>query len=74
MKQYINNKHMSFNIKDFAKRYLTGFILGACLFSIVGSYAAVTFASNEVTYNNSSSGLNTTNVKSAIDELYKLCK
>ena len=36
-------------------------------------YAAVTFPSNEVSYDNSSSGLSSTNVKGAIDELYKTC-
>ena len=36
-------------------------------------YAAVTFPSNEVTYDNSTSGLSSTNVKGAIDELYETC-
>ena len=36
-------------------------------------YAAVTFPSNEVTYDNTESGLSSTNVKGAIDELYTEC-
>ena len=61
-------------LKEFAKRYLIGFVIGAVLSSTVGVYAAVTFASNDVTYDNSSSHLNSKNVKSAIDELTGLCK
>ena len=36
-------------------------------------YAAVTFPSNEVTYDNTDSGLSSTDVQGAIDELYGVC-
>ena len=61
-------------IKGFAKKYLIGFILSGILSASISVYAVVTFPSNNVTYDNSSSGLKSTNVKGAIDELYNLCK
>ena len=36
-------------------------------------YAAITFPSNDVSYDNSVSGLKSTSVKDAIDELYTEC-
>ena len=59
--------------KNYFKTNLIGFILGGFLISGVAVYAAGTFPSNDVTYDNSSSGLSSTNVKGAIDELYKQC-
>ena len=49
------------------------FVIGGLIFSIIGVYAAVTFPSSEVSYDNSTSGLSSTNLKGAIDELYKKC-
>ena len=49
--------------------YLPGFILGiisACTISVI---AATYFPSNDVTYDNSESGISSTNVQGAIDEL-----
>ena len=43
--------------KNYFKTNLIGFILGGFLISGVAVYAAVTFPSNDVTYDNSSSGL-----------------
>ena len=40
----------------------------------MGVYAATYFPSNDVTYDNSSSGLKSTDVQGAIDELYNTCK
>ena len=59
--------------KEFLKKYLIGFILGivsACTISVI---AATYFPSNDVTYDNSESGLTSTNVQGAIDELYGVC-
>ena len=49
-------------------------MIAGIIVSGVVVYAAVTFPSNEVSYSNSSSGLNSNNVQGAIDELYKDCK
>ena len=59
--------------KEFLKKYLIGFILGiisACTVSVI---AATYFPSNDVTYDNSASGLTSNNVQGAIDELYGVC-
>ena len=61
-------------IKEFMKRYLCGFLIGGILFGSISVKAMNEFYSNDVTYNNNSSGLVSTNVKSAIDELYNKCK
>ena len=50
------------------------FIFGGMLFSAVSVYAVTYFPSNQVTYDNSSSKLSSTNVQGAIDELYNTCK
>ena len=59
--------------KDYIKKNIIGFIVGVilCMGSLV--YAAVTFPSNEVSYDNTESGLSSTTVKGAIDELYNEC-
>ena len=49
------------------------FIFGGVLFSAVSVYAVTYFPSNQVTYDNSSSKLSSTNVQGAIDELYNTC-
>ena len=59
--------------KEFLKKYLIGFILGiisACTVSVI---AATYFPSNDVTYDNTESGLSSTDVQGAIDELYGVC-
>ena len=60
-------------IKEFYKNYLTGFFIGLILFTVVGVSAAAVFPSNQTTYDNSVSGLNATNVQTAIDEVYSTC-
>ena len=64
---------MKQSIKTFIKDNLKSFIVGGIIFSIISVYAAVTFPSSEVSYDNSESGLSSTNLKGAIDELYKRC-
>ena len=59
--------------KSYIKTNIIAFAIIGLLFTGIGVYAAVTFPSNEVSYDNSSSGLKSTNVKGAIDELYKTC-
>ena len=49
------------------------FILGALIFGTIGVSAATYFPSNDVTYDNTESGLQSTNVQEAIDELYGVC-
>ena len=59
--------------KEYIKTNLIGFIIAGIIVSGVVVYAAVTFPSNEVSYSNTSSGLNSNNVQGAIDELYETC-
>ena len=59
--------------KQFLKKYLIGFILGVVSVGIVAVYAETYFPSNDVTYDNTESGLTSTNVQGAIDELYTEC-
>ena len=49
------------------------FIFGGVLFSAVSVYGVTYFPSNQVTYDNSSSKLSSTDVQGAIDELYNTC-
>lgn len=54
--------------KDIFKLVLFGFVLG--LIAGGGVYAATAILASNVSYSNSSSGLSSTNVQGAIDELY----
>lgn len=49
------------------------FVITAVLFSVIGVSAATYFESNAVIYDNTESGLSSTNVQEAIDELYNTC-
>lgn len=64
---------MKEKIKEFLKDYLFGFLLSIFLTTSISVYA-VNLQSDDVTYNNNISGLKSTNVKAAIDELYNMCK
>ena len=59
--------------KEFIKKYLIGFALGVLSVGIVVVYAETYFPSNQTTYDNSVSELESTNVQDAIDELYGVC-
>ena len=59
--------------KEFMKKYLIGFILGILTVGIIKVSAETFFPSNQVTYDNTESGLSSTNVQTAIDELYNTC-
>ena len=59
--------------KELLKKYLIGFILGLGSVGIVAVYAETYFHSNDVTYDNKASGLSSTDVQGAIDELYGVC-
>ena len=52
---------------------MIGFFAGIIIFSIFSVIAMTYFPSNQTTYDNSNSGLSSTNVQGAIDELYKTC-
>ena len=58
---------------EFIKSYLPGFILGVISAAVVVVYAETYFPSNQVTYDNTASGLSSSNVQGAIDELYNTC-
>ena len=59
--------------KKILKNRLFIFIVTAFLFSGIGVFATTLFPSNQVTYNNGISGLKSTDVQGAIDELYSAC-
>ena len=64
---------MKEKIKEFLEKYLIGFIFGFVSVGIVAVYAETYFPSNDVTYDNKESGLVSTDVQGAIDELYGVC-
>ena len=55
------------------KTNIIGFITGMIVCGTVSVIAATYFPSNQVTYENGSSGMQATDVQGAIDELYKTC-
>ena len=61
-------------LKKILKSKIFIFILGGILFSTVSVYAVTYFPSNQVTYDNGVSGLKSTDVQGAIDELYNTCQ
>ena len=65
---------MKEKIKEFSKSYLIGFILGILFAGTISVIAATYFPSNQTTYDNSGSGMTSTNVQDALDELYNVCK
>ena len=61
------------NKKFYLKKNLIGFIVGGFIFGILGVLAVTYFPSVRTIYDNSDSGMTSTNVQTAIDELYELC-
>ena len=59
--------------KEFMKKYLIGFVLGVLTVGIIKVSAETFFPSNQVTYDNTESGLSSNDVQGAIDELYNTC-
>lgn len=57
--------------KDIIKVFVLGIIIGGIIFSGI-SVVAITLTANEISYTSSESEFTATNVKSAIDELYKI--
>ena len=64
---------MKEKLKKFINSKLFIFIITALIFSTVGASATTLFPSNNVTYDNKTSGLKSNNVQGAIDELYNTC-
>ena len=62
------------NIVKKIKNNIPGFIAGVSLCALVGVSAATYFPSINTSYDNKVSGLKSTNVQDAIDELYNSCK
>lgn len=60
-------------IKEFIKKYIPGFLIGTFLCGMVNVYAESYFPSINTTYDNSDSGMSSTNVQDALDELYNFC-
>ncbi len=69
----IGDVFMKEKIKKFSRQYLIGFVIGIVVCGTVSVIAATYFPSNQVTYENSASGLTATDVQGAIDELYNVC-
>lgn len=61
-------------VKEALKNRILIFILGGIIFSAVSVYAVTYFPSNQVTYDNKTSDLSSTNVQNALDELYQTCQ
>lgn len=64
---------MKEKIKKVFKSKIFLLILGIFIGGTTYVYAITYFPSNQVTYNNTSSKLNSTDVQGAIDELYNTC-
>ena len=64
---------MKEKLKKIALGYFPGFITGILFAGTISVIAATYFPSNDVTYDNGTSGLSSTNVQGAIDELYGVC-
>ena len=64
---------MKEKLKEFSKSYLVGLILGIIVSGTIGVIAATYFPSNQTTYDNTNTELQSTNVQDAIDELYGVC-
>ncbi len=64
---------MKEKVKKVLKNRMFIFVCGGLLFSSVSVFAITYFPSNQVTYDNETSGLSSTDVQSAIDELYENC-
>ena len=60
-------------VVSFFKKNILGIIIGGVIFGSLGVCAATYFPSNNVTYENKNSGLKSTDVQGAIDELYNEC-
>lgn len=65
---------MKQKLKKIFKNKFILFIIAAIFCGTMGVYAVTYFPSNQVTYDNTSSQLNSTDVQGAIDELYNTCK
>lgn len=65
-------KLMSF-VKNNVSGIIVGVIIGGVILGSIGVYAATYFPSDDVTYDNTDSGLASTDVQGAIDELYSTC-
>lgn len=61
-------------IKELLKNCIFGIALSAVLCVGISVYATTYFPSNQTTYDNTDSGMTSTNVQDAIDELYNVCK
>ncbi len=64
---------MKMKIKQFFSKNLVGFLIGCFVCGIISVYAVTYFPSMDTLYDNSKSGMQSTNVQDAIDELYNSC-
>lgn len=59
--------------KSYLKYTLIGILISGIIFGTLSVYAAITFPSNDISFDSSNSALKSTNIQNAIDELYKKC-
>ena len=64
---------MKGKIKKILKNRIFLFVLGILISGSVSVFAVTYFPSNQVTYDNKTSGLKSSDVQGAIDELYNTC-
>ena len=60
-------------MKEKIKKNIIGFVIGVITAFSISVIAVTYFPSNQTTYDNTDSGLQSTNVQDAIDELYGVC-
>ena len=64
---------MKKQLKKIKKKNIFSFIVGTVIFGVINVYAVTYYASSATNYDNSTSKMKSTNVQSAIDELYTVC-
>ena len=59
-------------MKDFFKKYVLGFVLGALIFGPLSYVTATTIAARNITYNGANTNSSLTDVQAAIEQLYNM--
>ena len=73
MKKDNEKSNKKWRLRRIFKNRIFIFVMSALIFCTIGVSAATYFPSNQVTYDNKTSGLKSTDVQGALDELYGVC-
>ncbi len=73
MKKDNEKSNKKWRLRRIFKNRIFIFVMTALIFCTIGVSAATYFPSNQVTYDNKTSGLKSTDVQGALDELYGVC-